>query len=115
MRHTRLGWRLAFSIASAFNLAGCDGVARGVIQEATSPKEDALCTEAFAHLRECDARFPERSALCTFSDGECAPYVNAEQSRCLHEASCEAVRTAVDARSWLCGLSLATRPMRDDR
>jgi hypothetical protein len=84
-------------------LAGCNQV----INEATRPADDARCLAALDHVRQCDARFPDRTALCAYSgSGECAPYINPAQSQCLTQATCEAVRSALDRRDWLCGVPL---------
>jgi hypothetical protein len=97
---------MRYAVAAGFLLAGC--LPNEVLHQATRPTVDAYCASALAHARECDPRFPDRFALCSYGgDGECAPSINAEQSQCLRESSCEAVRAALDKRDWLCGLSLA--------
>jgi hypothetical protein len=105
-----------YAVVVAFVLAGCrvaaeaaGKVAESPINEATRPKVDAYCASALAHVKECDPRFPDRTALCSYAgeEGQCQPYINATQSQCLRESSCEAVRAALDKRDWLCGLSLA--------
>jgi hypothetical protein len=106
---------LRYAVVLGFVLAGCrvaggavGKLADSAIDQATRPKVDAYCASALAHVKECDPRFPDRIALCSYAgDGECQPYINATQSQCLRESSCEAVRAALDKRDWLCGLSLA--------
>jgi hypothetical protein len=97
---------MRFVVVAGLVLAGC--FPNEAIRLATRPTVDAYCASALAHLKECDPRFPDRIALCDYGGGgECAPSINAEQSQCLRESSCEAVHTALEKRDWLCGLSLA--------
>jgi hypothetical protein len=99
-------------LLAALIVAGCNGVTNEVLYRATRPSADQACLAALAHAKDCDARFPDRIILCSYSaQGDCAPYINAEQSRCLREATCEAVRAAVDRRDWLCGVALARGPL----
>jgi hypothetical protein len=88
-------------------IAGCDPVFHEAFYRATRPKADAQCLAALGHVRECDARFPDRAILCTYSaSGDCAPYINASQTQCLRETTCEAVRGALDQGDWLCGFRM---------
>jgi hypothetical protein len=97
-----------YAVVAGFVLAGCNNLPNEALYRATRPTVDAYCASALAHVKECDPRFPDRMALCRYAaEGECAPYINAAQSQCLRESSCEAVRAALDRRDWLCGLSLA--------
>jgi hypothetical protein len=92
-------------------LAGCNHIPSDLVNEATQREMDRQCVAALAHAKECDARFPDRTILCSFSaDGQCAPYINAEQSLCLRDSPCENVRAALDQGHWLCGVSLAPGP-----
>jgi hypothetical protein len=94
-------------IIAAVTLTGCVPI----LNEATSPTADKECVAAVEHVRQCDARFPDRPTLCEYSgSGECAPYINAGQSQCLRESTCDAVRAALDRRDWLCGVPLSTGP-----
>jgi hypothetical protein len=98
---------MRYSTLALFLLAGCGGVTQEVIRDATSRTTDRLCLDALAHVKACDARFPDRTLLCTFSsDGECAPYINSEQTLCLRDATCDAVHAALDRGDWLCGVAL---------
>lgn len=91
-------------LLSAALLEGC----AGAVNDAARPKTDAFCVEALAHVSQCDPRFPDRTVLCAYgASGQCAPYLNAEQAQCMHDAPCEVVRAALDRRDWLCGVSLA--------
>jgi hypothetical protein len=106
---------LGKAVLLAFVLGGCNNVPNEALYEATRPSHDKQCVDALGHVRECDARFPDRTELCRFSSGgDGAPYINAEQGQCLRESACEAVRAALDRADWLCGLSLhdlhASRP-----
>ncbi len=98
---------MRYAVAAGLLLASCNNLANEAIHQATRPSVDAACASGLAHVRECDPRFPDRVALCAYSEGECAPYINASQSECLREASCEEVRGALERRGWLCGVSLA--------
>jgi hypothetical protein len=94
-------------IVAAVVLTGC----AAALNEATAPTADKQCVAAFEHVRQCDARFPDRATLCEYSgSGECAPYVNGAQSQCLRESTCDAVRAALDRKDWLCGVPLAAWP-----
>ena len=95
-------------VVAGLALASCNNLASEALNQGTRPTVDAYCVSALAHVKDCDARFPDRSVLCGYAErGECAPYINAAQSQCLHESSCEAVRAALDKRDWLCGVPLA--------
>jgi hypothetical protein len=105
------GWR-AFAHAAILlcTIDGCDPVVREGLDVMTRPTADAQCLAALGHVRECDARFPDRAVLCSYSAaGDCAPYINPAQAQCLHEATCEAVRSALDRGDWLCGVPLPSR------
>jgi hypothetical protein len=94
-------------IIAAVTLTGCVPL----LNEATQPTAGKQCVAALEHVRQCDARFPDRATLCEYSgSGECAPYINAAQTQCLRESTCDAVRAALDRRDWLCGLPLSTGP-----
>jgi hypothetical protein len=99
---------MRYALAAGFVLAACNNLPNEALYRATRPTVDPYCASALQHARECDPRFPDRVVLCTYAaEGECAPYINAAQSQCLRESSCEAVRAALDGREWLCGLSLS--------
>jgi hypothetical protein len=101
---------LAASVLAS--LASCDLFTNEVIYRATRRSADPACLAALTHARECDARFPDRAILCSYSaQGDCAPYINAEQSLCIRAATCEVVQAAVDRRDWLCGVALASGPL----
>jgi hypothetical protein len=89
-------------------LLGCIfGGCNGFLNDATRPSVDGWCADALAHVRACDARFPDRIELCSYSSmGDCPPYINGEQVQCLRRSTCDAVRTALDTGDWLCGVSL---------
>jgi hypothetical protein len=98
--------RCALVVASL--LAGCNNLPNEVLYQATRPSADATCLAALAHAKACDARFPDRDVLCSYSSqGDCAPYINAAQTQCLRESTCDDVRAAMDRRDWLCGVPLA--------
>jgi hypothetical protein len=99
---------MRYALAAGFVLVACNNIPNEALYRATRPTVDPSCASALQHARECDPRFPDRVVLCTYAaEGECAPYINAAQSQCLRESSCEAVRAALDRREWLCGLPLA--------
>jgi hypothetical protein len=100
---------LVFALGAV--VAACNNVPATLVDEATRPKQDAYCVAALARASQCDPRFPDRTQLCAFTnDEECAPYLNAEQVRCIRAAPCDAVRAAVERGDWLCGVSLAGSP-----
>jgi hypothetical protein len=97
-----------YAVVAGFVLAGCNNLSNEALNRATRPTVDAYCASALAHAKECDPRFPDRLVLCRYArGGDCAPYINAAQSQCLRESSCESVRAALDKGDWLCGVSLA--------
>jgi hypothetical protein len=101
---------------AATMLASCFRVPEEAIYRATRPSADERCVSALAHVKACDARFPDRAALCDYSaDGECAPYINAAQTECLQASTCDAVHAAMDRRDWLCGVPLAKLAGNDAR
>ena len=86
---------MRYALIAVFLLAACNHLPNEVAYQATRPRVDAYCASALAHLKECDPRFPDRLALCGYGQGgECAPYLNAAQSQCLRESTCEAVHAA---------------------
>jgi hypothetical protein len=92
------------AILAAATLAAC----HPILNETTRPTNDTHCRAALEYAHRCDARFPDRSVLCEYSSwGECAPYINPAQSQCLRESSCDAVRSALDRKDWLCGVPLS--------
>jgi hypothetical protein len=94
-------------LTTLFLVVSCNNIPGEMLNDATRPTADSDCIAAFAHVRQCDARLPDREPLCSYSaGGECAPFVNAQQVECLRESKCDAVRAALDAQSWLCGVSL---------
>jgi hypothetical protein len=111
MRSSDAEARVRYAVVAGFVIAGCNNLPNEALYRATRPTVDPYCKAALDHAGECDPRFPDRITLCTYSaGGECAPYINAAQSQCIRESSCEAVRAALDRRDWLCGLQL-TPPM----
>jgi hypothetical protein len=107
MRGSDAEARVRYAVAAGFVLAGCNNIPNEAIYRATRLTADPYCKAALEHALECDPRFPDRVDLCSYAaEGECAPYINAAQSQCLRESSCEAVRAALDRRDWLCGLPL---------
>jgi hypothetical protein len=102
---------MRYAVVAVLVLGGCNNIPNEALYRATRPSADPTCKAALEHAKECDPRFPDRIVLCSYSaEGECAPYINAAQSQCLRESSCEAVHAALDKRDWLCGLQL-TAPM----
>jgi hypothetical protein len=95
------------AVLGACILCGCNRLPDEAIYRATRPSRDKQCVDALAHDRECDPRFPDHTELCSFSaGGSCQPYINAEQSQCLRQSTCDAVRAALDRGDWLCGVSV---------
>jgi hypothetical protein len=95
---------MRFTIIVVCAVVGCNEVANS----AARPTADPECVVALDHIKRCDERFADHAILCEYSSwGECAPYINAAQSQCLRASACEAVRTAIDKRDWLCGVPLS--------
>lgn len=96
---------LGKAVLLACILGGCNTLPNP-LYEATRPSHDRQCLDALAHVKECDPRFPDRTELCSYSAGDCQPYINAEQGQCLRQSACDAVRGALDRGDWLCGVSV---------
>jgi hypothetical protein len=79
------------------------------VDDVARPTLEPTCVDTLERVQRCEPSFPDRTALCRYSESDCPPYINPEQQRCLRELPCESIRAAV-RDGWLCGISMVRPP-----